>query len=163
MRTLLTAAALTLITLTVPACGKVDNAADTVKAVAIKPMGPLLNPNTISEDALSTVPGLTDGAAMMIIDKRPFATPTELHSLLESEMDADAIAESYKVMFVRINPNTASEADAMLVPSVLKPKHLAHEFEEYAPFTGIEHFRKEMGKYMDAPALADLERYVTFN
>ena len=163
MRTLFTAAAVTLITLTLPACGKADNAADTAKAMATKPMGPLLNPNTISEDMLSTVPGLTDGAAMMIINKRPFATPTELHTVLESEMDADAIAQTYKVMFVRINPSTASEADAMLVPSPLPPKKLAHEFKEYAPFTGVEHFRAEMGKYMDAAALADLERYVTFN
>ena len=34
------------------------------------------------------------------------------------------------------------------------------EFEEYRPYTNIEQFRREMGKYWDAAEVARLEQYV---
>jgi hypothetical protein len=36
-----------------------------------------------------------------------------------------------------------------------------HEFEEYRPYTSIERFRREIGKYVDSAEVARLERYVT--
>ena len=123
----------------------------------------LLNPNTVTHEQLAAVAGLTPAAAQALVAARPFTAPSELHAALAPMLDADALAQVYKVMFIAVNPNTAPEAEAMLIPSVLKPKHLAHEFEEYAPFSDMANFRKEMGKYMDAEALADLERYITLD
>jgi len=37
---------------------------------------------------------------------------------------------------------------------------MEHEFEEYRPYTNIERFRREIGKYVDAAEVARLERYV---
>ena len=37
---------------------------------------------------------------------------------------------------------------------------MAHEFEEYRPYTSMEQFRKEIGKYVDEKELARLERLV---
>ena len=38
---------------------------------------------------------------------------------------------------------------------------MRHEFEEYRPYTSIEQFRREIGKYVDSTEVARLERYVT--
>jgi hypothetical protein len=37
---------------------------------------------------------------------------------------------------------------------------MAHEFEEYRPYTSFEQFRKEIGKYVSREEVARLERYV---
>ena len=37
---------------------------------------------------------------------------------------------------------------------------MAHEFEEYRPYTSLEQFRREIGKYVDDEEVARLERYV---
>jgi hypothetical protein len=37
---------------------------------------------------------------------------------------------------------------------------MAHEFEEYRPYTSVEQFRREIGKYVDAKEVARLERYL---
>ena len=48
----------------------------------------------------------------------------------------------------------------MLVPGM--SRRMAHEFEEYRPYTSIEQFRREIGKYVDDDEVARFERYVTF-
>ena len=40
---------------------------------------------------------------------------------------------------------------------------MAHEFEEYRPYTDLDQFRREIGKYVDEGEVARLERYVTLN
>jgi len=37
---------------------------------------------------------------------------------------------------------------------------MAHEFEEYRPYTSLEQFRREIGKYVPAAEVARLEQYV---
>jgi hypothetical protein len=37
---------------------------------------------------------------------------------------------------------------------------MLREFKEYRPYTNIEQFRREMGKYVDDGEVARLERYV---
>jgi len=37
---------------------------------------------------------------------------------------------------------------------------MRHEFEEYRPYTSIEQFRREIGKYVDKAEVARLEKYV---
>jgi len=38
---------------------------------------------------------------------------------------------------------------------------MLREFKEYRPYTSIEQFRREIGKYVNAKEVARLERYVT--
>jgi DNA uptake protein ComE-like DNA-binding protein len=57
-----------------------------------------------------------------------------------------------------INLNTASRAEIMLIPGM--SERMAHEFEEYRPYTSLEQFRREIGKYVDAAEVARLEQYV---
>jgi len=46
-----------------------------------------------------------------------------------------------------------------LIPGV--GGRMAHEFEEYRPYSNIEQFRREIGKYVDEAEVARLEQYVT--
>jgi hypothetical protein len=42
-------------------------------------------------------------------------------------------------------------------------KRMLREFKEYRPYSNIEQFRREIGKYVDKKEVARLERYVTLN
>jgi len=45
----------------------------------------------------------------------------------------------------------------------LLSSEMAHEFEEYRPYSNIEQFRREIGKYVDEQEVARLEQYVTLD
>jgi hypothetical protein len=66
-------------------------------------------------------------------------------------------------MFVKVDLNSGSNADYRLIPTTMSPGRLAHEFEEYRPYTSIEQFNREMSKYVSAEEVAFLSRYVTIN
>ena len=51
--------------------------------------------------------------------------------------------------------------DILLIPGV--GGRMAHEFEEYRPYSNIEQFRREIGKYVDEAEVARLEQYVTLD
>ncbi|MDH3441696.1 MAG: hypothetical protein OEM63_13135, partial [Gammaproteobacteria bacterium] len=59
------------------------------------------------------------------------------------------------------NLNTAYEIDILLIPGV--GGRMAHEFEEYRPYSDMQQFRREMGKYVDEEEVARLEQYVTLD
>jgi DNA uptake protein ComE-like DNA-binding protein len=59
----------------------------------------------------------------------------------------------------RININTASDAEILAIPG-MGPRML-REFKEYRPYTSIEQFRREIGKYVDKAEVARLEQYIT--
>jgi DNA uptake protein ComE-like DNA-binding protein len=60
---------------------------------------------------------------------------------------------------VRINVNTATEEELLAIPGV--GEKIAHELQEYRPFVSKEHFDRELGKYVDAEALAALSQHIT--
>jgi hypothetical protein len=62
-------------------------------------------------------------------------------------------------LFLPLDLNSASSDEIMLIPGMTA--RMAHEFEEYRPYTSLEQFRREIGKYVDANEVARLERYVT--
>jgi DNA uptake protein ComE-like DNA-binding protein len=61
-------------------------------------------------------------------------------------------------VFVPININTATDAEILRIPGV-GPRML-REFKEYRPYTSIEQFRREIGKYVDKAEVARLEQYI---
>lgn len=58
-----------------------------------------------------------------------------------------------------ININTASDEEILTIPG-MGPRML-REFKEYRPYTSIEQFRREIGKYVDKAEVARLESYIT--
>ena len=112
----------------------------------------VFNANLATETDLNTL-GLTPEIVSQIIAKRPFLSMLELEALLK----VDNKEELYKTLFVPFNLNTTAEADFMMVPGV--GKKMAHEFEEYRPYTSVKQFKREIGKYVDE---AEVERYLNY-
>jgi DNA uptake protein ComE-like DNA-binding protein len=68
------------------------------------------------------------------------------------------VARLEQYVFVPVGLNSASDEDILTIPG-LGPRML-REFREYRPYTNIEQFRREIGKYVDDGEVARLERYV---
>ena len=46
----------------------------------------------------------------------------------------------------------------MLIPGM--SSRMAHEFEEYRPYTSLDQFRREIGKYVSEDEVARFEQYI---
>ncbi|HEY6088973.1 MAG TPA: hypothetical protein VD771_04205 [Gemmatimonadaceae bacterium] len=68
-----------------------------------------------------------------------------------------AAADTAKAI-VPVNINTATDAQILAIPGV--GKRMLREFKEYRPWTSIEQFRREIGKYVDKTEVARLEKYI---
>jgi DNA uptake protein ComE-like DNA-binding protein len=118
----------------------------------------LADPNLASEDELAAIAHIDAALAEAIVAGRPYLTAAALDEALAGSLDADARTEVYGALFRQINLNTASEAEIMLIPGMTG--RMAHEFEEYRPYTSLDQFRREMSKYVDDAEVARLEQYV---
>jgi DNA uptake protein ComE-like DNA-binding protein len=59
----------------------------------------------------------------------------------------------------KLNINTATSAEFLgAIPGL--GYRMVHEFEEYRPYTSIQQFRREIGKYVDAAKVAEYENYI---
>ena len=114
----------------------------------------VLNANLATEADLNGA-GLEAALVAQILGNRPFITMNDLDALVSAEANKE---ELYKKIFVPFNLNTTAEADFKMIPGV--GDRMAHEFEEYRPYTSIKQFRKEIGKYVDEAEVARYENYV---
>ena len=118
----------------------------------------VINPNVVDEDQLTGVAHLDDALVAAIVDQRPFADTLELNALLSQSLSEAQRAELYAELFIPINLNTASGIEILLIPGM--SNRMAHEFDEYRPYTSLVQFRREIGKYVDEDEVARLEQYV---
>lgn len=114
------------------------------------------NPNLAGADELGAL--MSKELADAIIAQRPFLGMEALHPVVSQHLGQEEVEMLYVQMFIPINLNTASEEEILLVPGV--GKRMAHEFEEYRPYTAIAQWRREMGKYVDDTEVARMEQYV---
>jgi DNA uptake protein ComE-like DNA-binding protein len=118
----------------------------------------LVDPNVAIEKDLLALPHVTPAVAKAILDKRPFASITELNALLASQsLTAEQLGELYAKAFIHINLNTASGEEILLIPGA--GRRMAREFAEYRPWKSYAQFDKEIGKYVDATQVARLKQY----
>ena len=118
----------------------------------------LADPNLAERAALEALPHGSKALADAIVAARPFISAKALDDVLAKSLNEAQRAEIYEKMFRQINLNSASRDEIMLVPRMTA--RMAHEFEEYRPYTSLEQFRREIGKYVDANEVARLEQYV---
>ena len=157
-----------LLAFAIAACAETDEqpaaSADTASAMTTTttreaPTAPagLLDPNSASEADLRRVPGLNDTVISALIQGRPYQDMRAVDRVLAglSEAERDTV---YTYVWRPIDLNTATGAEIELIPGV--GPRMRHEFEEYRPYTSIEQFRREIGKYVDDDEVARLERYV---
>ena len=122
-----------------------------------KPLG-VVDANTAPEKDLLAMPHMTPAIVKGLLDKRPFASITDLNAyLLSQKLTQDQANEFYGKAFVHINLNTATAQEILLVPGA--GKRMAHEFEEYRPWKTYAQFDKEIGKYVGAEKTAQLAQY----
>lgn len=76
-------------------------------------------------------------------------------------MNDKEVARLEQYVFLLVNLNTGSDEDILSIPGA--GKRMLREFKEYRPYTNIDQFRKEIGKYVDKKEVARLERYVTLH
>ena len=114
----------------------------------------VLNANLATEDELSSI-GLSAEMIAGILENRPFLTMNDLDAMIGEETNKE---ELYTKIFVPFNLNTTAEEDFKMIPGV--GDRMAHEFDEYRPYTSIKQFRKEIGKYVDEAEVARYENYV---
>ncbi len=114
----------------------------------------VLNANLATEAELNGI-SLPSEMVAQILEKRPFLSMNALDALMAGEENKE---ELYKKIFVPFNLNTTAEADFKMIPGV--GDRMAHEFEEYRPYTSIQQFRREIGKYVDDEEVARYENYV---
>ncbi len=118
----------------------------------------LADPNVADEAMLAEVPNITPEIAAQLVESRPFENMLDVDMHLAESLDSAQREEVYSHLFARLDLNAASEAEILLIPGV--GDRMAHEFEEYRPYLGIEQFRREIGKYVDEAEVARLEQYV---
>ncbi|MBN2732587.1 MAG: hypothetical protein JXR26_09175 [Balneolaceae bacterium] len=58
----------------------------------------------------------------------------------------------------KLNINTATGEAFRSIPNV--GDRMVHEFEEYRPYTSIQQFRREIGKYVDKDQVAEYEKFI---
>ncbi|MDP3738137.1 MAG: hypothetical protein Q8R02_12150 [Hyphomonadaceae bacterium] len=117
-----------------------------------------LDANTATAAELGTVKELTAAQVQTITSKRPFAGTAAFDVALGAGLSAEQKTALYSKVFVPIDLNKATREEIMLIPGMTR--RMAHEFEEYRPYTSLAQFDKEIGKYVDAAEVARLRSYV---
>jgi hypothetical protein len=117
----------------------------------------LLDANSATEAELRAA-NVDAAVVSKIVASRPFKSASALDELLAPALSEQQRDELYARAFVTINLNTASRAEILLIPGL--SERMAHEFEEYRPYTSLEQFRREIGKYVPPAEVARLEQYV---
>jgi radical SAM superfamily enzyme with C-terminal helix-hairpin-helix motif len=117
-----------------------------------------LDANTASAAQLDTVSELTAAQKATIASKRPFAGTAAFDAAVGAGLSAEQKTALYAKVFVPIDLNKASREEIMLIPGMTR--RMAHEFEEYRPYTSLDQFNKEIGKYVDQTEVARLRSYV---
>jgi DNA uptake protein ComE-like DNA-binding protein len=118
----------------------------------------IVDANFATEKELAAMPHLTPATVKAILDRRPFASISDLDALLSSSLKREQITELYGRLFVHLNLNTATREQILLIPNT--GPRMAHEFEEYRPYKSLAQFHREIDKYVDDKELARLEQYV---
>ena len=124
----------------------IENEKTDIKAATV------LNANLAIESDLVAL-GLSSELIAKIIDIRPFESMTDFNKIIKVENTE----KLFKKIFVPFNLNTTAEVDFKIIPGI--GKRMAHEFEEYKPYTSVKQFKREIGKYVDE---SEVLRYLNY-
>jgi DNA uptake protein ComE-like DNA-binding protein len=114
--------------------------------------------NSAAREEIALIPGMGPRMIREFLEYRPYRDMAVFRREIGKYVNAEEVARLEQYTFVPIDINAASDDDLMTIPG-LGPRML-REFKEYRPYRGIEQFRREIGKYVDANEVARLERYI---
>lgn len=118
----------------------------------------MVNPETATREQLLEVEHMDETLADALIAERPYDNMLAVDSVLAASLSEEQRADVYRTLWKPMDLNTASREEILLIPDV--DPRMPHEFDEYRPYTDMEQFRREIGKYVDAEEVARYERYV---
>lgn len=108
-------------------------------------------PQSLVESTESPVAAATSAS-------QPSAVPTNALATGQAELPVTGQNVSQAAALTKLNLNTATEADFLSIPGM--GNRMVREFLEYRPYTSIEQFRREIGKYVSDDQVAEYEQYV---
>ena len=120
---------------------------------------PLADLNAAAESELQALPHMTPATVKGLVERRPFKSIVDVNKLLtEQKLTGDKLREFYRAAFVKINLNTGSREEFMLIPGV--GSRMAAELAEYRPWKTWTQFDKEIGKYVGQQETDRIKQYV---
>jgi DNA uptake protein ComE-like DNA-binding protein len=117
-----------------------------------------VNLNTGTAEEIMLIPGAGKRMAHEFEEYRPWRNWAQFEKEIGKYVNQQEVARLAQYTFIPVNINTASDADIQTIPGV--GARMLHEFKEYRPWKSIEHFHKEIGKYVDEKEVRRLARYV---
>ncbi|MDE0256878.1 MAG: hypothetical protein OXR82_00640 [Gammaproteobacteria bacterium] len=120
-----------------------------------------INLNDVTNGEILLIPGVGDRMAHEFEEYRPYVDMDEFRMEIGKYVDEEEVERLARYVYVPIDLNSATREEIMAVPGM--SERMVHEFEEYRPYTDLDQFRKELGKYVDDNEVARFERYVTLN
>lgn len=118
-----------------------------------------LDLNTASSEEIQLIPGVGDRMTHEFEEYRPYDGMARFRREMAKYVDDAEVERLASYVFVPIDLNTATDEEILAIPGV--GDRMLREFKEYRPYTSMEQFRREIGKYVDEAEVARLERYVT--
>ena len=120
---------------------------------------PLADLNAATENELQALPHMTAAAVKGLVERRPFKSIVEVNKLLlDQKLTGDQVREFYRAAFVKINLNTGSREELLLIPGV--GSRMATELAEYRPWKTWSQVDKEIGKYVGQQETDRIKQYV---
>jgi len=117
-----------------------------------------LNLNTADDEEIRLVPGVGDRMVHEFKEYRPYLAIAQWRREMGKYVDDAEVARMEQYVYVPIDLNTATDEEILAVPGV--GDRMLHEFKEYRPYSSMDQFRREIGKYVDDGEVARLARYV---
>jgi DNA uptake protein ComE-like DNA-binding protein len=114
--------------------------------------------NAASREEIQLIPGMGPRMVREFLEYRPYRDMAVFRREIGKYVNAEEVARLEQYTFIPMDINTASDEDLLSIPG-LGPRML-REFKEYRPYRGVEQFRREIGKYVDAKEVGRLERYI---
>ena len=143
---------------TASAAGTAAGGTTTGATTAASATSAMVNPDNAAPQQLVAA-GLDSAAAAAVVAGRPYSDMTALDRVLAGR---NLTPEQRRAVYARvwkpIDLNKATDQEILLIPGI--GNRMLHEFKEYRPYTSIEQFRREIGKYVDDAEVARLEKYV---
>jgi len=117
-----------------------------------------INLNDVTDGEVRLIPGVGDRMAHEFDEYAPYAGLPVFHREIAKYVDDYELARLAQYVFVPLELNSATSEQFQTIPGV--GGRMAHEFDEYRPWTAKAQFEREIGKYVDENEVARLWRYV---
>lgn len=114
--------------------------------------------NDVTDAEILMIPGVGNRMLHEFREYAPYRALAQFHREIDKYVDDAELARLEQYVYVRLDLNTASDADILTIPGV--GNRMLHEFKEYRPWRAMAQFDREIGKYVDAKELSRLRRYV---